>query len=235
MEYVSITPERIVVSGRTLELEGRGSGLLTSAYRKHVAGWPKFFKMETLSRVAFIASELLPGMDDMPEGQDFREDRAVILFGSTASYSADCAYQATVADAANYYPSPAIFVYTLPNIACGEIAIRRHLRGETAFYVIDVVGLCGGLLIAVAVIILIVEIIVHELSLLFRFGFTIIIAESVGLCKREMKNSVRNGGVLSGSAADAVGYIAGENAVDAAEFGGSLPCSAVEVRAVYGG
>lgn len=137
MEYVSITPERIVVSGRTLELYGRGGELLTSAYRKHVAGWPKFFKMETLSRVAFIASELLPGMDDMPEGQEFREDRAVILFGSTASYSADCAYQATVADAANYYPSPAIFVYTLPNIACGEIAIRRHLRGETAFYVID--------------------------------------------------------------------------------------------------
>jgi 3-oxoacyl-[acyl-carrier-protein] synthase-1 len=37
----------------------------------------------------------------------------------------------------NYYPSPALFVYTLPNIVTGEIAIRHHIQGETSFYVLD--------------------------------------------------------------------------------------------------
>lgn len=37
----------------------------------------------------------------------------------------------------NYYPSPAVFVYTLANIVTGEIAIRNQLKGETTFYVLD--------------------------------------------------------------------------------------------------
>ncbi|MEJ0079473.1 MAG: hypothetical protein WDM78_00555 [Puia sp.] len=31
--------------------------------------------------------------------------------------------------------SPALFVYTLPNIVIGEISIRRHFKGENAFFV----------------------------------------------------------------------------------------------------
>lgn len=37
----------------------------------------------------------------------------------------------------NFFPSPSLFVYTLPNIVTGEIAIRNHYYGETSFYVID--------------------------------------------------------------------------------------------------
>jgi 3-oxoacyl-[acyl-carrier-protein] synthase-1 len=44
---------------------------------------------------------------------------------------------ATISDPDNYYPSPALFVYTLPNIVTGELAIRHRLYGETAFYVLD--------------------------------------------------------------------------------------------------
>ena len=36
----------------------------------------------------------------------------------------------------NFYPSPSVFVYTLPNIVTGEIAIRNHYHGETSFYVL---------------------------------------------------------------------------------------------------
>ena len=42
--------------------------------------------------------------------------------------------QRTIADPDNYYPSPAVFVYTLPNIATGEIAIRNGFHGETAYF-----------------------------------------------------------------------------------------------------
>ena len=35
------------------------------------------------------------------------------------------------------FPSPALFVYTLPNVVTGEIAIRNKYRGETSAYVLD--------------------------------------------------------------------------------------------------
>ena len=54
----------------------------------------------------------------------------------SASIKNDTDYLATISDG-NYYPSPALFVYTLPNIVTGEIAIRHHIQGETSFYVLD--------------------------------------------------------------------------------------------------
>src|SRR3712207_7721599 len=39
-------------------------------------------------------------------------------------------------DLEQFFPSPSVFVYTLPNIVTGEIAIRNHYHGETHFFVI---------------------------------------------------------------------------------------------------
>ena len=61
---------------------------------------------------------------------------AVVLANRSASIKNDTDYLATILDG-NYYPSPALFVYTLPNIVTGEIAIRHHIQGETSFYVLD--------------------------------------------------------------------------------------------------
>ena len=49
----------------------------------------------------------------------------------------DRKYQDTIRHDDDFYPSPSIFVYTLPNIVTGEIAIRHHYYGETAFYVLN--------------------------------------------------------------------------------------------------
>ena len=35
-------------------------------------------------------------------------------------------------------PSPALFVYTLPNVAIGELCIRHGIKGETACFVFDI-------------------------------------------------------------------------------------------------
>ena len=133
---VRITPDNVLVCGKPLEHNEKGSELLTELYRKHVGDYPKFFKMDTLSKVGFIASELLLNAEG---DRDFnpREDRAVILFNKNASLQADTAYQDTIQDPDNFFPSPAIFVYTLPNIVTGEIAIRNKYFGETSFMVID--------------------------------------------------------------------------------------------------
>lgn len=61
---------------------------------------------------------------------------AVILFNRTSSVVADRQYLATISDKAAYFPSPALFVHTLPNISAGEIALRHHYHGETSFYIL---------------------------------------------------------------------------------------------------
>ena len=117
----------------------QGNALLTELYRTHIGDWPKFFKMDTLSKAGFVATELLLKKigEHRCESEEFVQNRAIVLFGSTASLCADRNYQETIQDKDNYYPSPALFVYTLPNIVTGEIAIRNHWRGETSFYVLE--------------------------------------------------------------------------------------------------
>jgi hypothetical protein len=40
-----------------------------------------------------------------------------------------------ISDRSNYFPSPSVFVYTLPNIVIGEICIRHGIKGENAFFI----------------------------------------------------------------------------------------------------
>ena len=133
---VIITPEHVIVDGNPLMHREKGSALLTELYRNHIGDYPKFFKMDTLSKLGFIASELLLNAEGKRSFEP-REDRAVVLFNKNASLQADTAYQATIQDPDNFFPSPAAFVYTLPNIVTGEIAIRNKYFGETSFIVID--------------------------------------------------------------------------------------------------
>lgn len=139
IHYSIITDHFAMVCGRELSHVEVGAGLLVELYRAHVADWPKFFKMDTLSKVGYLAQELLLKECDptVAEREEYSSSRAVVLFGTTASLCADRNYEQTIQDEANYYPSPALFVYTLPNIVTGEIAIRNHYRGETSFYVLE--------------------------------------------------------------------------------------------------
>ena len=133
---VIITPDTVMVDGNPLAHNETGAALLTELYRKHVGDYPKFFKMDTLCKLGFVASELLLQAEGEPRFA-LREDRAIILFNRNASLQADTAYQATIQNPDNYFPSPAAFVYTLPNIVTGEIAIRNKYYGETTFLVIE--------------------------------------------------------------------------------------------------
>ena len=133
---VYISPDKVMVDDKTLKHNENGSALLTELYRNNIGDYPKFFKMDTLSKLGFIASELLLNIEGNRSFEP-REDRAVILFNRNASLQADTHYQSTIQDKENFFPSPAAFVYTLPNIVTGEIAIRNKYYGETSFIVID--------------------------------------------------------------------------------------------------
>lgn len=103
---------------------------LVDLYRTHIGDYPKFFKMDPLSRLGFVASEML--LQECP-----KDDYGVLLFNRSSSMADDTAFQATIQDRGNWFPSPALFVYTLPNIVTGEIAIRNHFLTETNFMVLD--------------------------------------------------------------------------------------------------
>ena len=135
MLNVYINPEKVTINGKTIAHNDKGAALLTELYRSYVGDYPKFFKMDTLCKLGFVASELLLQTEGALRFEP-REDRAVVFFNRSASLQADTAYQATIQDPDNFYPSPAAFVYTLPNIVTGEIAIRNKYFGETSFIVL---------------------------------------------------------------------------------------------------
>ena len=142
---IRITPEEVVLDHQKLwegnqnanekleEQEGAGHhSLLTSLYRQMIGNYPKFYKMDGLSRLGFVASEILLNAE---KGETDKE-RAIIFFNHSSSIASDRNYKESINDKDNYFPSPSIFVYTLPNIVTGEIAIRNHFHGETSFFIL---------------------------------------------------------------------------------------------------
>ncbi len=133
--WVHLSPAGATLEGKALPLTESNDGLLKRLYRQYVGDYPKFFKMDPLCQVGFIASELL--LQKTPDRFSPREDRAVILFSQSGSFASDSHYQQTIAAPNDYFPSPSVFVYTLANILTGEIAIRNHYFGETSCYLLD--------------------------------------------------------------------------------------------------
>jgi hypothetical protein len=109
---------------------------LKSAYKHFMLNYPKFYKMDKLCQLAFVCSDLLLKDSRITEKYS-TEDIAIVIANSAASLEVDTEHQATISDNDNYFPSPALFVYTLPNILIGEIAIRNKIKGENTFFIFD--------------------------------------------------------------------------------------------------
>ena len=135
-QSVVIRPDAVEVDGRRLPIDAHGPALLTALYRQYVGDYPKYYKMDPLSRLGFVASELLLQAEEGRERFVTCDDRAVIFFNHSSSVCADRQYMETIGDPESCFPSPSVFVYTLPNIVTGEIAIRNHYHGETSFYIL---------------------------------------------------------------------------------------------------
>lgn len=149
---IRITPEEVILDQQKIwegkeelgEQEGQEHhSLLTSLYKQMIGNYPKFYKMDGLSRLGFVASEILlnaeKGETEEERKEEERknlEERAIIFFNHSSSIASDRNYKESIKDKDNYFPSPSIFVYTLPNIVTGEIAIRNHFHGETSFFIL---------------------------------------------------------------------------------------------------
>ncbi len=133
--WCRITNDTAVLNNvKTISRNGAAADWLTEIYRTAGIQYPTFFKMDNLCKTGFLAAELLLGKETPPN--EINDKRAIVLMNRASSLDDDRRYQTTIQDADNYYPRPAVFVYTLANIVTGEIAIRHKIGGESSFFVL---------------------------------------------------------------------------------------------------
>ncbi|MCM4158824.1 hypothetical protein FHG64_01000 [Antarcticibacterium flavum] len=125
--YVHIRDNRIYLNGKvvfslenTLEMD-----FLKQAYKRLELKYPKYHKMDRISKLGILATSVL--FDDT----SIAPTTALVFSNATSSLDTDRAHFASMKEIV----SPAIFVYTLPNIVMGEISIRYHLQSENSFFI----------------------------------------------------------------------------------------------------
>jgi len=101
-------------------------------YKANEIDYPKFFKMDVLSKLAFIGSECLL-MDE--EFEKPSSDIALLFSNASSSLDTDLKHSESIVDKESFYPSPAVFVYTLANICLAEVSIKHKLQSENTFFV----------------------------------------------------------------------------------------------------
>ena len=126
--YCLLDSSRLDLNGKVkTHRTNSADALLKKLYREHSINYPRFFKMDKLSKLGVLGIELIS-----PEIKKYHDDEIALLFiNSDSSLDTDQKHQQTLNE--NRSPSPAIFVYTLPNIVLGEIAIRKKWYGENLF------------------------------------------------------------------------------------------------------
>ncbi|MCE7065853.1 hypothetical protein [Dyadobacter sp. CY326] len=103
-------------------------------YKEQEFAYPKFNKMDILSQAGFLASELIKRAN--PRIATAYGDDEIALFFANHASSADTDMRFVHSYEHNGAPSPSLFVYTLPNIVLGEIAIANKWYGENMFAVL---------------------------------------------------------------------------------------------------
>ena len=117
------------------ESEGESVGeFIRSVYRHYHIDYPKFSKMDNLCKLAFLSAEILLRETDILQKYP-GEEVAIILENASSSLEYDLRHMESIRDRNNYFPSPSVFVYTIPNIMVAEIAIRHKAKGENAVFI----------------------------------------------------------------------------------------------------
>jgi len=104
-----------------------------SVYKQANISYPKFYKMDSVSKLGFLATELV--LQERTIAGYLPEKVGVVFANASSSLDTDMAHQETIKDRSGYFPSPSVFVYTLPNIVIGEVCIRHQIKGENAFLI----------------------------------------------------------------------------------------------------
>ncbi len=130
--YCRISHKEVHLNGELFYQQVDDEPFLKSLYRHLGLSYPKFFKMDEMSQLGFIGSE----MTLLRSGtEDHADDGIALVFSNrSSSLATDGRYYETLRSGV---PSPSLFVYTLPNVEVGEVCIRHRLYGENNFFITE--------------------------------------------------------------------------------------------------
>jgi hypothetical protein len=127
---------KVVVNGRIIFYQEniiKFAEFIKAVFKQEQITYPKFYKMDAISKLGFLGAELIIKEKSL---EGYRPEAVgVVLSNSSSSLDTDIAHNETIKDRSSYFPSPSIFVYTLPNIVIGEVCIRHKIKGENAFLI----------------------------------------------------------------------------------------------------
>lgn len=127
-----IHPKGAFLNGeRVVDTSNTEENYLKKIYTELEIDYPKFYKMDNLSKMAFLADSLMK--DYFPSEMDHENKLQLIFANSSSSQVTDLKYKESYLIQRN--PSPSLFVYTLPNILTGELSIRSKWYGENIFFI----------------------------------------------------------------------------------------------------
>ena len=89
----------------------------------------KFYKMDDLCKLGYVAAAWI--LDGLEFGE---EECGMVLSGKYGCLDTDMKHQQIIDKEGDAASSPAVFVYTLPNVVAGEISIRHHIKGENTWF-----------------------------------------------------------------------------------------------------
>ena len=89
--------------------------------------------MSDMSKALYVAVSHLLNIESFDETEPSR--RAIVLANKSASLDADIIHQEIINKHLPEGASPAAFVYTLANVAAGEICIRHKIQGDNTFFI----------------------------------------------------------------------------------------------------
>ena len=134
-KFCKISNNAVAIDGRQ-ELEILSLAFQQFAetiYKNYQINYPKFYKMDNLSKLGFLTAEIL--LKNISLKEKYRADRiGIILSNKNSSLDTDVKYYEMVKKGV---ASPSVFVYSLPNILIGEICIRNEIKGENEFFISD--------------------------------------------------------------------------------------------------
>ncbi|MEX0273969.1 MAG: 3-oxoacyl-ACP synthase [Flavobacteriaceae bacterium] len=134
-KFCHVRDSGILLNGQEVFSSGPSeyAPFIKTAYRHLGIQYSKFFKMDALSKLAFVAAYVI--LRD--EGAADKRNIDLVFSNKASSLHTDRKHWESMGDVENYYPSPALFVYTLPNICLGEISIYHKLYSENSFFIFE--------------------------------------------------------------------------------------------------
>jgi len=123
--HVAITNNTIIHNGVSVPaMQEAEPWTPETVYTLLQCNYPKFYKMDKLCKWAVIAAHGMFSGNSLLASVD-NGKVAIALATAHGCLDVDTRYHNSIA-----MPSPALFVYTLPNIMLGEICIRYGFKGE---------------------------------------------------------------------------------------------------------